>query len=108
MLLVFGSLAVSSVFLLIKQCVQQRRVFAPHYVCIALERSVNACASCWRHLCFRRLCCNGPHAVVELGCMQIQGMRLQQEIMAKVQLAYKTGDRKEAERLLARLKPEEP
>ncbi len=40
--------------------------------------------------------------------MQIQGMRLQQEIMAKVQLAYKTGDRKEAERLLARLKPEEP
>ncbi len=40
--------------------------------------------------------------------LQIQGMRLQQEIMGKVQLAYKTGDRKEAERLLARLKPEEP
>lgn len=38
---------------------------------------------------------------------QIEGMRIQQELQAKVQLLYKMGNRAEAEKLLAKLKPDE-
>ena len=36
---------------------------------------------------------------------QIEAMKRQQEIQAQAQLAFKTGNRKEAERLLAKIKP---
>ena len=38
--------------------------------------------------------------------LQIEAMRQQQEIQAKMQLAFKMGNRAEAERLMAKLKPD--
>jgi hypothetical protein len=40
--------------------------------------------------------------------VQIESMRLQQELQAKMQLAYRMGNVKEAEKIMAKLKPEEP